>query len=245
MTDRKEMLVEFGLKDDAARVYLSSLELGPSGATAIAQKAKVQRTNFYHLARVLISRGLLRQTRKGNAALFVAEPPEKLVEIEKNRLARLEEKLPELQAITNSSEKKPKVFYFDGAEGIRQVNNDTLKHKGEIVGFTSPRYLSLEKGGVHRDYVADRLTIKNKVRVIGEVSSEVVALKERDSEEMRETRMLPKELFTSEVEIAIYGDRVAIVDYKEVFGLIIEGKEMAKTLKMMFELIWQSGRIVS
>lgn len=243
--DRKEVLIDLGLADDLARVYLASLELGPSGATAIAEKAKIQRTNFYHISRGLIGRGLLRQTKKGTATLFVAEPPEKIVELEKNKLARLEEKLPELKAITNSSDQKPKVFYFDGADGIRQINNDTLKHKGEIIGFTSPRYLSLEKGITHRAYVSDRLVAKNKVRVIGEVSNEVVALKEKDATEMRETRMLPKELFTSEIELAIYGDRIAIIDYKEVFGLIIEGKEITKTLKMVFELVWNSGRIVS
>jgi len=243
--DRKEILIEFGLSEDVARVYLASLELGPSGATAIAEKANIQRTNFYHISRVLMSRGLFKQTKKGRSLLFVAEPPEKVVELERVKLARLEERLPELKAITNSSGIKPKVFYFEGVDGIRQINNDTLKYKGEIVGFTSPRYLSLEKGNAHHKYVSDRLAIKNKVRVIGEVSNEVMALKAKDREEMRETRMLPKESFTSEIEFAMYGDRIAIIDYKESFGLIIEGREITKTLKMVFELVWQSGRIVS
>ena len=242
--DNKDLLIQLGLSDDESRVYLASLELGASGATGIARKALIQRTNFYHISRDLIGRGLLKQARVGHSSLFVAEPPEKIIELEKNKLSMIEKRLPELKAITNLSEKKPKVYYFEGVDGIKQVNRDTLKHKGDMVGFTTPRYLSFERGNTHREYVSERLATKNKARIIGEVSGEVVALKEKDSQEMRETRMLPKELFASEIEIIIYGDRVAVIDYKEVFGLIIEGKEIAKTLKMIFELVWQSGRVV-
>jgi hypothetical protein len=86
--------------------------------------------------------------------------------------------------------------------------------------------------------------LRNKVRVIGEVSPEIQSLKQRDKQELRETRMLPKDYFHSNIEIGIYGSKVFVIDYKQEFGFIVESEEITRTMKMIFELIWGSGKIV-
>ena len=66
----------------------------------------------------------------------------------------------------------------------------------------------------------------NHVRVIGEDAPEIRELQGKDEEELRETRILSKDIFRSEIEIGMYGSKVFIIDYKGQFGFIIEDTEL-------------------
>jgi len=220
------------------RVYLATVELGSSTAAKIAKKAGIQRTNFYDIADRLIEKGLLQQITKGKRRLFSAVEPDMLIEEEERRLTKLKKTMPELMALYNTAGQKPRIFYYEGKTGIDQINEDTLRYKGEMVAFTTPRFVSASHRQLGRQYIQKRIAIGNRVRVIGEDSPEVRELKVCDSEELRETRIVSRDTFHSEVEIGIYGNKVFVVDYKEEFGFIIEGSEIAKAMKMIFELVW-------
>jgi len=242
--DLKEILRQFNLNKKEASIYLAALELGITTASEIAKKAQIQRTYFYDLSRGLIKLGLLKQISKGKKRMFNALKPEELLELQKQRLKQLEKALPEFEAIHNTSGQKPKVFYYEGLDGMIQINDDALRYQGERVAFTTPSFWTKEQEKIGKEFMKKRTALGNKIRVIGEVSEEAFDLKKRDKEELRETRMLPKDIFSSKVAIKIYGNHTSIVDYKENFGFIIESSEVAKTLKMIFEIVWNSGKIV-
>jgi len=239
-----EILRQFDLDEKESAIYLATLELGISTARDIAKKADIQRTYFYDLSRKLISLGLMRQLRKGKKRLFSAAEPEKLIELQEERLAELKNHLPQLKALQNTKGQKPKVYFFEGRSGVDQINDDTLNYSGEIVGFTTPHFILTDEEKMSREYIAKRKSLGIKVRVIGEVSPEVAKIKSRDKAELRETKMLPKDLFSSEVEIGMYGNKVFFANYKDQFGLIIEDSEISKTLKQIFEIIWKGGFVI-
>lgn len=241
----QEILSHLGLDERGAAIYLASLELGLASARDIAKKAGIQRTYFYDISEKLMKEGLIKQITKEKKRLFLAVDPERIVEVQERRLRHLKESLPRLKAIQNTLGEKPKVYFFEGREGIRQINEDTLKYEGEVLNFTTPRFVSADEERLSREYIGKRVASKIRARVIGEVSGEMMKLKERDPQELRETRVLPKNLFTSQVEVGIYGNRSYFANYKEEFGLIIEDSEISKTLKNVFELVWNSGRIVT
>jgi sugar-specific transcriptional regulator TrmB len=237
-------LEELGLGKKSIAIYLAALEQGEDSAGNIAKKSGIQRTAFYDIARQLVDAGFLLQNTDGKKILFRAASPETLLEIQKKRLEKLEHILPELQAMNNIKGVKPRISYYEGRAGIDRINQDTLKYKGEIIGFTTPRFVNFNERQVSREYIEQRKAIKNKVRVIGEVSPEVLELQRRDKEELRETRLLPQTVFRSDIEIGIYGNKTFILDYKQEFGFIIESQEISSVLKMLFEIVWSSGRII-
>lgn len=239
-----EVLEQFNLDQKEAALYLASLELGLTSASNIAKKAGIQRTYFYDLSEKLIKLGLMKQVRKGRKRLFSATEPEKLVEMQEQRLQQLKSVLPELKSLYNTSGQKPRVFYYEGRDGIDEINADTLRYKGEILGFTTPRFVNKDQQRISRQYIQERIRVGNRVRVIGELAPEILELQQRDKRELRQTRILPRELYSSEVEIGIYGNKVFVIDYKEEFGFIIEGSDIAKVLKMIFEIVWGSGRVI-
>jgi HTH-type transcriptional regulator, sugar sensing transcriptional regulator len=240
----RQLLEDLGIKDKKADVYLACLELGSATATRIAKKAEIKRPYFYDLADDLVKKGLIIKTVKGKIMHFSPQDPEKLKNIQEERLKKINEMLPELKSIFNTSGAKPKIYFYEGKDGIKEINKDTLKFKGEIVGFSTEKYLNAEEKKLSREYAKERVKNNLKARVIGPVSSEFIDLKKRDQIELRTTKMLPKNLYESSVEIVIYGNRISIVNYKEIFGFIIESSDIANVLKMIFELIWKGGFVI-
>ena len=64
--------------------------------------------------------------------------------------------------------------------------------------------------------------------------------KQRDREELRESRLIPGE-FDFHVDILIYDDKVAITSLREKFGVLIESKDMAESQRRIFDIIWESA----
>lgn len=239
--DTINILEQFGISNKGAQIYLATLELGLCTASQISHKTKIQRTLVYDLIKKLIAQGLINTVIKDKINLFTAISPDLLLEIEEQKINRLKKSLPEFQAIYNTRNKKTKVSYYEGKDGIDLINNDSLKHKGELVAFTSPLYVTFRQKYIEKEYAERRKSVGNRARIIGEQSPEVIELKRKDGESMRETKILPKEIFSSNIEIGIYGDKVCIVDYKDEFGLIIEGQSISRTLKKIFEIVWNNA----
>ena len=111
---------------------------------------------------------LLQRVSKENRRLYSAADPETLIEIEEKKIEKLKKTLPEFKALYNTSGKKPKITYYEGRSGIEQINDDTLRYKGESVAFTTPRFVSFPSRSTGKAYIEKRVAMGNHVRVIGE-----------------------------------------------------------------------------
>lgn len=237
----KKILLGLNLKEKEAELYIACLQANPSTVTTLAKRARVQRTEVYSIADKLVQKGLFQRSQKDGKTSFFAVPPDTLVEIEKQRLYSLEQALPELKSFDNSdASKKPKILYFEGENAIEQINADTLKHTGEVLAFTTPNFVNKDNGQWSKEYIKKRVDLGNKARVIGESSTELLNLKKRDSQELRETKILPQDIFKSNIEIGMYDNKTFICDYKNNFGFIIEGEEISNVLKKIFNIVWNN-----
>src|SRR3989338_5528891 len=183
----KEILRELGLGDKEAAIYTAALELGEAGAAAIATKAGIQRTHFYDISEKLVGVGLLRRILKGKGHAYSPIEPEALFEMQKEKLRRLQEVLPEFKAIYNAAGNKPKISFYEGQSGIDHINEDTLRYKGEIIGFTTPRFATSRTKSTGPSFIKKRVALGKRSRVIGEDAPEIRELQKRDTEELRET----------------------------------------------------------
>ena len=114
----KEALLNFGLSNKEADVYLAHLELGQATVKQIAEKADLKRTSTYTYIRSLINRGLLNTLEKDGKQYFIAEKPEKLKffceqqekEI-KRKIKNIESILPELESLYNIASSQSSWMY--------------------------------------------------------------------------------------------------------------------------------------
>jgi len=239
----EELLLKLGFKKNQARVYLACLELGIATGGQIATKAGVQRTYFYDLVKELVDQGFVIQTTRGERKYFTAVDPEKLAGVEKERLKMIEKTLPQLKSIFNVSGVKPKVSFYEGREGLGEVYEDTFRQKGEILSITTERVVSEKNRDLSVHYMKKRVAKKIPIRVIAPVGKELIEEKKR-KDVLREIRMLPRDVFTSDVEINIYGNKVDFINFSKEFSLILESDEIASALRKIFEIVWSSGKII-
>ena len=107
-----QLLLKLGFSTNESKVYLAALELGTASAQDIARKAQIKRTTGYSVLSYLVNRGVAGKTKVKGKTRFVAEPPQRLLtlinEIEKG----IKDALPELTAIYNRKETKPKITFY-------------------------------------------------------------------------------------------------------------------------------------
>ena len=235
-------LVEFGLSEKEAKVYLALLELGPSSVTKIARRARVTRTNAYHLLSSLLSYGLISSNEGETKVLFSAEKPDRLIYLMKERLNEAEQKckdaetfMPELMSLYRDPDKKLKVRYYEGVEGIITAYEDTLTAKGKIFGYASVEHQYSFFPGYFPEYYERRSKKGIGVECFLAETDDSLRIKNLDKKQLRHTNIIPK-AFSISPEINIYDNKVAILSLKEKFGVIIESYEVASAFKKMFVL---------
>lgn len=137
-------LKKLGLSDKEAKVYLASLELGPSPMKDIAKQAHLNRATTYVIIDSLIEKGLASSFSKGKKKYFSAESPDRLLSLLhlKEHEAKEQERefkriLPELRQVYDTSGERPRVRFFEGKKGIAAIQEDILNTKTEGCRFKS------------------------------------------------------------------------------------------------------------
>ena len=241
----EKVLEQFNLNKKEINAYLACLELGPSTAWVVAQKAGVKRTSAYDILEDLIKAGLVTHTIKKNKKYFLAEDPEILKEILHEKERVLEEVLPQLKSIYNIPGIKPKTKFYEGVSGARNIFRETLSCRDKEILAIIPSVDIYELIGMDfaKDYVTARVKLKIKsrtIRVRSREAEEKYFLMHK--EQLREMRYAPKSIVFYST-IIIFDDKVGIItSKKESFSFLIESQEFSQTMKALFEMLWQQSR---
>lgn len=229
----KDQLRAFGFSEKEIAVYLALLEIGSSVVSSIAKRARINRSTAYVILGTLSDRGLITVVERRGVKLYNSTPPEKLVQhlesLSKQyaQFATTAKKLvPELKSLDRSKNNEgvpqPKVQFFEGEEGVKTVYEDTLSSLEAIRAYASVgEVTSKTKKGA-------------KVQVIFPNSAEEKRQMIHTKEEAGEAFRIPSGNYGFASEINIYDTKVIFIAPAEKFGLIIENREFADTLKKAF-----------
>ena len=242
--NNQEILTKIGLSDEEAAIYLAALELGECLPKHLAEKSSIKRPTLYKLLPELFFKGVLGQTIKGKRRYLLAEDPEEVLQKRKNDLRLLQEKVPELQLLLRSAIVKPKIIFYEGLEGLRKVYMDTLREKSGILEFVGIQKIH-PKIEFHSKnyYIPQRIDkgIPIKIIISGKTKSELLKINS-DPYALREVRVIDEKKFPIPLDCYIYGDNVSFALYRtdsEPIGVIIRSKEIATTMRSLFEFIWK------
>jgi len=239
-----QLLQKLGFSENETKIYLASLELGVSSAQDIAEKAKLKRTTAYSVLTYLINRGVVGKTKVKGKTRFLAEPPERLLLLIKEIEGGIKDALPELEAIYNKSEAKPKITFYEGVEGIKNVFEDTIREKPkEILMWLSDDYFK-QLPGYSAEYIKRRTALNMHAKRICTVNSIWHRKNQkRDVEELSETIAVPKEMFDTNIEVNVYNNKLAFMDFGENLGIIIESKAIADAMRQAYALSWKGAKV--
>lgn len=241
-----QTLEALGISKAGAQVYLSALELGESTIQPLAFHAHLPRTTVYQVLRELHERGLISYSQKGKRRTVLAEDPHTLLELQQRNLQALTEALPELYARNNRPESKTKLFSFEGVEGVKAMYEDTLRHGESIRSFLQVGSVNQEIAGwLTENYMPRRAKHKIRIKnlVTGDNADHDPLLVKKGF--YRDNRYISKSDFPADIELMVYGNRVAFVNYAKDSlpgGIIIENTAIANTVRSLHQLGWQQGK---
>ncbi len=234
------LLHRIGFSKNEAKVYMAALESGPASAQSLAERAQLPRTTVYSVLQQLIERGVVGKTTHQGKSRFLADPPEKLLSILNDLRMQVEKSLPQLEAIYNVSETKPKIFFYEGKGAIRKAFDDTLQVRPhEILMWNTDLYFNFERYGLDKHYIDHRVELGiHAKRIAGEGSIWHTRNRPRDAQELSETVVVPRKLFWPGIEVNIYENKVVFMNFAENNSVIIESKAIADAMRQAYHLSW-------
>lgn len=243
-----QQLEEFGLNDKEARVYIATLELGQGSAADIAKKSGVNRATTYFTLESLMKMGLVSASSAEKVQMFIPEDPAQLENIITKQQQALEVKkrsltglVRELNSINSAGVKKPIVKYYLGKEGIMRMASasfDEVRDEEMWLAFSKDDLDEFLKKEENDKLIQKRISHNNKS--IALYNSEVLTL---DNDEKNTRIRVRKESYYFPADIAVYKDKVRLTSYKDKIGIIIENKDIAHSLKSLFQLAVHAAKI--
>lgn len=227
-------------------MYLRLLELGEANIAQISKKANIKRTTCYDIIESLKKKGFIATITKKKRIYYFAEDPRKMERYLEEKKHLLNNMLPQLLSVANFIDKKPKIRYFEGIEGIKEVYRDTLNYpKQEILAWISDEAVThFDIDWLWNFYVVKRVENKIWQRSIAPDVPYLKNVKTYDQEHLRQTRLISSKEFPFQVEINLYGGAfIGVMSFQEKIGLVIESKKIFNTLKSIFEGHWKSLEI--
>lgn len=245
MDDVKVALADLGLAPKEAETYLAMLEIGPSSVQDIAKKAGINRTTTYVMLEGLKRHGLVSTFERGKKTLFSAENPEQLVDILTRQMgslqtkkSRLEESLPRLLAIFNSTEDKPRVRFLEGESSYQEIVREigrTREEAWELYAVDEPLLEMIRTTQTHEQRHVEMGRVKGRA-LISVKPGVVLPYFNRKNIDVRQMTW-EQHPFTG--DITIIGNKVYAFVYRgRVVTIVIESKEITDVIRAMYAMAW-------
>lgn len=242
MTDYVSLLRSIGLNESEAKVYLTNLELGPSPAHILVKRSGFSRPATYQAIDMLLEKGLMTSVLRGKRNVYIAESPDRLMGVGQLQVKNLQSKVDDLQSVLDSLKlmqrgDRPVMRFVEGLDGLKIILQDLADTRPEstmeITNVDALRKIfSVEE-------------LKSVQGILSDFKATGRALLAGDVQFVRkgvEARILKGNPFNFAGDFIAYGNKLAIVSYKEkLIGVVIESQVIADTFRVLFDLAWRGA----
>jgi sugar-specific transcriptional regulator TrmB len=240
--DILSLLNDCGLTEKEARIYIALLRTGPSTIKPIADQAGVKRTSVYNFIDRLLTLGLVSRAIVKGRNVYQALTPKRLLDLQKTRVSLLDQALPELLLLFTEKQDRPRVSYFEGPLQVRNIVKEETRCKKLACYLWPGRDVMDMIGGVKYMTSIDKERIKKGVHI------RAIRFRHKDipyrtsahgQKFLRELRYAPAGINVS-MGMGIYdtGKVGFFSSKKEGFGMLVESKEFAELMLLMYGYLW-------
>jgi sugar-specific transcriptional regulator TrmB len=244
-----QTLKELALPLPSRRVYLFLAEHGASSARLIAERLSLPRPSVYDHVGPLIEAGVVALLEQDGKMVFAVSGVDDLVRLVKEREQRVSTLAKTLLSerdtlIKNIESVEPKIKFYEGKDGLRQLLSDFLWSGAMEIVSVWPYHEMLRVLGEETLEEFNRKRIRQKIS-LRTVWTDRPKGKERiwkGGDFKVERRFAPRG-FAPEMGYTLYGDKVAfIASHEELYGFIVHSKDFARLQKAQFELLWKESK---
>lgn len=243
-------LVQLGLSEDQAKIYLTLLSGGLLPARALIIQTGIKRGLTYKVIEQLIEKGLVEKRESpGKIALFFPTHPQKLSELLKAKEQEMKSAEASLGTIVttlssayNLISGKPNVQFFEGAKGMKEILDDSLTSETEIYSYADIEAIQKYIPEVNAEYVKkrDKFNIKKKAIILDTPFAR--AFLADYYKNVTDIKLIKSKTEPFQTIMQIYDNKISYLTLsdKEMIGVIIEDKYIYKMHKDLFEFSWDS-----
>lgn len=232
---------QIGIDEKMGKIYLFLLEHGRAPISDIAKFTGIHRVEIYRKLPYLLELWLIKEVPIGKRKFYLATSPQKLEDMIVQAQENSERVIEDLIDKYGFIEKRPHVFYSEWVRSITAVFEDILTslRPGEVFYRISSE-IDVEKANTYlpKNYreKRDKKWLERYVIESHKTSTQ------KKSRPEREVAIMPQgyDQFDENVQMIIYGRKVAYVDYNSESAITIENTKIANFQKKLFKALFQS-----
>lgn len=239
MNELKNTLIEIGLSEKEALIYLSILKVSTASLTNISEASGIKRTTLYGYIDILLNKWFIIKVVKSKRILYKASNPENILKDMQKKSNVFSKNLPKLIEIYEQSSSKPSFVVHEKLSGIKSIYKEIQEGYNNIYAIVSAQAFT------ENIKLNDRLQflewIKkngNKIYNLAEDNIEWRKFAKEYAKGEMSLRFLPKE-FNISTDILIYGNKTAFISFKNLNWVVINNKEIADCMKWLHQIAWK------
>ncbi|MBS3134211.1 hypothetical protein J4214_03190 [Candidatus Woesearchaeota archaeon] len=234
-----------GLTKNERVVYLTLLQLGPSGANELSRQCQLHRSYLYDVLNKLQSSGLLSVIVENGKKVYSCVSPKKILEIMQIKVIQAEREKKQIQSIiprlsqTEEKQEDPIVRVYHGKKGIQVILEDILEKKKDFIALGTGRFSELFKW-YYTNWHYRRIKKNIKYRIIYDESL-------KKTRPTKEQKLVSIKFVSSGMGFPattiVYGNIVSIIIWDDnpiAFQLL--SKKVAISYKEYFEFLWKIAK---
>lgn len=242
----EEILMQNGFSEKEAKVYVAVLEVGEATVAQIGQKAHLKRTTVYDILEPMRDRGIVSITKRKGSHRVSALPPQTLIDRFKRSATIAENALPQMLELAYSSPLKPRMRFYEGIDGVKDILREMSYSHEETVGFTDYALIPPDIFRfIRREIVPSRRSRGNRVRFILPKNERNVALRNENAIHYADHRLVTFPRSLNHVAMLTFNyTKTGFISYHEheLFGVELDSTAIHDTVRNVFELVWATAK---
>lgn len=243
MNGLPELLQEIGLNFRESSIYTFLLQKGEASASIIARELAIKRSSAYVVLENLQQRGLIKGINHNKIQVYNAVEPQVFLERFRkeqkqtlDRLNNISKQLEESSVMDSFFYQKPKVHFYMGEAGIKQIMEDVLKEKCDLKALITSKFQELITVN-YPSFILERSRKGMSARVAYPYAPLNCPDRSFNADHLRESKHVDGH-YDRGMNFIIYGRKTALIFLKEKFGLIVESSSMNESFNQYFEELW-------
>ena len=234
----KNALIEYGLTEKEAEIYLLCLKTGDATANRIAELANIPRSTTYDLLEKLKHNGLITTRIVKHKTLFTSSDPELLIKNLENKKQIVSEPVPKLKKLRNLIGEKPCVEVYEGKIALIKLLDEILDNSKLLLIGNAEEAAS--KIGYHPDkFRMKRKERKIPIKQILEPSKKAEKIK---IDKYTKVKFLKKLKNNKESTFISETTTYHLLILDEITAIKVVSKEHANSQKIIFDELWKKAK---
>jgi len=232
----------FWLTDNQSKLYQIWLQYGSRSVSFLASKVWFHRVLAYNTLQELVRVGYCTCITKWNTGYYSMVDPHFIKEKIQQKLVSFDSILPQLQALHSESKWSFKVKLFQGREWIKALYDEVTYSQTNLKAFLWADHIDPEVERYLYDvYLPKRVNAGiHSSAIVSDTDANRYFADSRNVPQT-ETLIIPVKTFDMDCEVILFDHTkilIATLSTDEMSWLLIESKNLHKSLDNIFDLLW-------